>query len=137
VPLLGQASCQAPSPPKERAAVASSDAPAAAATSQQPLQPRPLIASFNLSGLYPWVGFDPRFDAGVLAAQGRASIDAGQTTQISIVGASPLYNDYITGFVAWIESETPRYNTPKTPDLPPLPEKYKADVEWVASLRRG
>jgi hypothetical protein len=83
------------------------------------------------------VGFDPRFDAGVLAAQGRAAIDAGQATQISIVGASPLYNDYITGFVTWIEAETPRYNTPKMPDLPPLPEKYKADVEWVASLRRG
>ncbi|KAF6260471.1 hypothetical protein COO60DRAFT_1507020 [Scenedesmus sp. NREL 46B-D3] len=138
VPILGQGSCKAPSSPKERAEVASTPTPAAAASAgQEPLQPRPLIAAFNLTGLYPFVGFDSRFDAGVLAAQGRAAVDSGQASQITVVGASPLYNDYITGFVTWIERETPRYNTPKMPDLPPLPDKYKEDVAWVASLRRG
>jgi hypothetical protein len=119
-------------------ATAAAPAPApAASTAQQPLQPRPLIAAFNLSGLYPFVGFDSRFDPGVLGAQGRAAVDAGEVSQITVVGASPLYNDYITGFVMWIERETPRYNTPKVPDLPPLPDQYKEDVAWVASLRRG
>ncbi|WIA29963.1 hypothetical protein OEZ86_000061 [Tetradesmus obliquus] len=144
VPILGQASCAAAAstpvtPPKERAAVATASAPAPAVGTKQTeqLQPRPLIAAFNLTGLYPFVGFDSRFDPGVMGAQGRAAVDAGQISQITVVGASPLYNDYITGFVMWIERETPRYNTPKLPQLPPLPDKYKEDVAWVASLRRG
>lgn len=144
VPILGQASCAAAAStpvtlPKERAAVATASAPAPAVGTKQTeqLQPRPLIAAFNLTGLYPFVGFDSRFDPGVMGAQGRAAVDAGQISQITVVGASPLYNDYITGFVMWIERETPRYNTPKLPQLPPLPDKYKEDVAWVASLRRG
>lgn len=83
------------------------------------------------------MGFDSRFDAGVLAAQGRAAVAAGEVEQVKVIGASPIYNDYITGFVRWIEKETPRYTAPEMPELPPLPEQYKADVEYVASLRRG
>lgn len=101
------------------------------------MKPVNLIDSFNLTGLYPWLGFDSRFDPGVLAAQGRAAVAAGRTEQVKVIGASPTYNDYITGFVMWIERETPRYSTPKMPNLPPLPEQYKDDVMWVANLRRG
>lgn len=100
-------------------------------------RPLYIIETFNLTGLYPMTGFDPRFDTGVLAAQGRQAVKDGKVERITVVGASDIYNDYITGFVMWIEQNTPRYSVPKMPALPPLPEQYKADVAWVASLRRG
>lgn len=139
VPILGQSTCLV-RPPLERAFVSnqgSAGGNGSASAAQASLQPKPLIEAFNLTGLYPWVGFDARFDPGLLAAQGQAAVAAGQINRITVVGASPLYNDYITGFVMWIEKNTPRYNTPKLPELPPLPEQYKEDIAWVANLRRG
>lgn len=145
--MIGQGTCSAGAAGGAvAAAAAGAPAPAAAngtaapasASPSPPLEPRPLFATFNLSGVYPWVGFDPKFDAGLLAAQGAQAVAQGQAQRVSVVGASPLYNDYLTGFVAWIERVTPRYEVPKVAaQLPPLPEQYKADVAWVASLRRG
>ncbi|KAF8069638.1 hypothetical protein HT031_001755 [Scenedesmus sp. PABB004] len=110
-------------------AAAASAGPAAGAPSPaQALTPAPILEKFNLTAFYPMLGFDQRFDPGVMAAQGRAAI---------VPGASPLYNDYVTGFVGWIEAATPPYGTPKASTLPPLPAEYVPDVEWVASLKRG
>jgi hypothetical protein len=83
------------------------------------------------------MGLSPQFDYHTMAAQGRQAVARGQTAQVKIVGASQEYNDYITGFMRWVEQSSPRYSTPKLNKLPPLPERYKQDVMWVANLRRG
>lgn len=98
---------------------------------------QPITDLYNLTGLYPWLGLAPQFDYHTMAAQGREAVAQGQAAQVKVVGASQEYSDYITGFMRWIERETPRYSTPKLNNLPPLPEQYKEDVMWVANLRRG
>jgi hypothetical protein len=54
-----------------------------------------------------------------------------------VVGADNKYNNYITAYVDWIERRLPKYKVGKYPALPPLPSRFKADVDWVKGLRRG
>jgi len=165
VPIVKQQSCS-PRVAKERAAVKpwyptlmkgnrdpwpTSPAPMGGPSKRVPLQPgsngpafspisydRPVFGQFNLTGIYPYIGFLERYSSSILADEGRKAIKEGQIEQIVVAGASDFYNDYMTGFMMFLEKTTPRYNTPMlTGKLPPLPAEYKEDVMWVANLRRG
>lgn len=165
VPLVGGKSCS-PGVAKERAAIkpwvphlekpvvdsrSYAPAPLGGPSGRQPLQPgsngpqfetlkwdRPLATQLNLTGIYPLIGFEEKYSSSLLAAQGREAVAAGQIELIKVAGASQFYNEYMTGFMMFIEKTTPRYSTPvKSNKLPPLPPQYKDDLAWVANLRRG
>jgi hypothetical protein len=56
---------------------------------------------------------------------------------VQVVGADNKYNNYMTGYVDWIQKRLPKYKVGKYPALPPLPTRFRADVAWVKGLRRG
>ena len=67
-----------------------------------------------------------------------AAVAANSTREaVKVVGAAEEYNDYITGYLYWIEQNVPKYENPKFKGLPALPAEFRDDVAWVASLRRG
>lgn len=128
MPIGGTPSCSARAA-KESAHQATESSP--------PGYPTPLIQLVRFTGVWPYFGFKTPFDATTLAEQGAAAVRNGSIARITTSGASPFYNDYVTGFVMYAERETPRYAVPARTALPPLPEAAKEDLAWVANLRRG
>lgn len=64
------------------------------------------------------------------------------SSPIRVVGASQTYDDFILGFVAWVQANVAPY--PEPPQelrtgarMPPLRPEYQADVDWARSLGRG
>jgi hypothetical protein len=71
------------------------------------------------------------------AVIGAAVVANGTRQAVRIVGASESYNEYVSGYLHWIEQNVPKVQNPKFKPLPPLPAEFRDDVAWVASLRRG
>jgi len=71
-------------------------------------------------------------------AQQQVATDGGQL-QVDTVGASENYHRFIEGYLEWIDTVTPPYPPipPGSGNMPPLDERYRADVEWVRALTRG
>lgn len=142
-PTAGQASSPKPSPSPH---TTSTGSVYLGSTPSLPLSPQPLLRLPSPAATPPTASqvAVTQPSAAVAAAPATAPAAAtppGQQPQqqpVPVVGASSAYNDFTTGFVGYIASEIPRYNTPKVPnEAPPLPAQYKGDVEYVASLRRG
>jgi hypothetical protein len=77
-----------------------------------------------------------------LREAGLAPRVAGGIAGPAVVGASQTYNDFISGFVAWIQANVPGY--PQPPSnlrsgelMPPLLPQYQDDLAYVRSLTRG
>jgi len=77
-----------------------------------------------------------------LRAAGLSPRFAGGQARPSVVGASQTYEDFITGFVAWVQANVAPYPQPP-PELrsgelmPALLPQYEDDLAYVRALERG
>jgi hypothetical protein len=99
---------------------------------------KPLVSQLNLTGFYPYaMGLPTKYTPSRLSAQGAVATARGQEPPTKLVGVGPFFNNYVTGYMALIGRETVPAAIAASTKLPALPEQHKADLAWVAGLRRG
>lgn len=67
------------------------------------------------------------------------SSNGGSVIDVSVVGASSNLDAFVASYLSWIRDVTPPFAPlpSKAGKLPPLPDAFRAEVDYVRSMRRG